>query len=214
MAYVSVTDVRALTNIVEADLTNDEINALIAFATSQVNSDLNIRVTRERVLLVDNTRKNEINGTNTTYYIKNWEGNWIADANSDGTIDENDITVYLVATDNTETTATVSSVTSSEGKYVLATAPTTATASKMYVTYEYVSIDTDTPDPKIVLATAILVAALGYEKINRGMSPQQVYGNVRFMRDMKAGNEYFKRYQEEMSKINADMMDWEESETF
>jgi len=214
MAYTTVQKIRDLTNLVIADITDAELNALIACATTQLNSDINTPVTRERVVQIDNTRTNDIDGTNTTFYVQNWKGKYISDSNDDGEITAADVVVHLVASDNTETTATVSSVASSEGKYVLSTAPTDQTAAEMYVTYNWCFVDPATPSAKISLACAFLTIAYAYEKINRGMSPQQVYGNVRFMRDMRAGNSYFQRYEAEISKINDEMGDYEESEIF
>ena len=214
MVYTTKQKIRDLTNLVIADITDDELDALIVCATTQLNSDINTPIVRERVVQIDNTRTNKINGTNTTFYVQNWKGKYIGDSNDDGAITATDVVVHLVASDNTESTATVSSVTSGEGKYVLSSAPTDQTAAEMYVTYNWCFVDPSTPSAKISLACAFLVIAYAYEKINRGMSPQQVYGNVRFMRDMRAGNEFFKKYEAEVSKINDEMGDYEESEIF
>ena len=212
MAFTTKQKIRDLTNLEVADISDNEVDALILCATAQLNSDINTSVTRELVVQIDNTRKNEINGVNTTFYTENWKGKYIGDRNDDGTITTDDVVVYLVASDGTETTATVSSVSSSEGKFVLSSAPTSGVI--MYVSYHWCFEDPDTPGAKISLACALLTIAYAYEKINRGMSPQQVYGNVRFMRDMRAGNEYFKRYENEVAKINASMGDYGESEVF
>lgn len=212
MAYTTTTQIRRITNITIQDIDNTELNDLIGDATVQLNSDINTPVTREFVVQIDNTRKNSIDGSNTTFYVQNWKGKYISDSNDDGTVDASDVTVYLVAADGTETTATVSSVTSNEGKIVLSSAPTNQVS--MYISYNWAFEDPSVPSPKIALACALLTAAYAYEKINRGMSPQQVYGNVRFMRDMRAGNEYFGRYENEVGKINSAMGDYAESPVF
>ena len=214
MAYTTKQKIRDLTNLVIADVTDDELDALIACATVQLNSDINTPIVRELVVQIDDTRTNDIDGSNTTFYVQNWKGKYISDLNDDGIINTSDVIVHLVASDSTETTATVSSVTSSEGKFVLSSAPTSAEAQEMYVTYNWCFEDPATPGAKISLACALLTIAYAYEKINRGMSPQQVYGNVRFMRDMRAGNEYFRRYEAQVSKINDEMGDYEESDIF
>ena len=212
MAYTTKEQVRRISNLVIADVSDNDVDALIVDATAQLNSDINTRVVRELVIEIDNTRKNSIDGSNTTFYVQNWKGKYLADSNDDGSITIADVTVYLVASDGTETEATVSSITSDEGKLVLDSAPSSGVI--MYITYQWCYDDPDTPSKKIALACALLTAAYCYEKINRGMSPQQVYGNVRFMRDMRAGNEYFKRYENEIAKINGEMGDYSESEVF
>lgn len=214
MAYTTIKQIRRITNITIQDIENTELNELIIDATSQLNSDINTSVVRELVLPLDNTRRNYVNGVNTTFYVKNWRGKYIGDRNDDGEITPADVIVHFVAPDGTETVGTVSSVTSDEGKFVLSSAPTRQEATNMYVSYHWCFENPDTPSGKISLACALLVAAYSYEKINRGMSPQQVYGNVRFMRDMRAGNEYFQRYENEIAKINAAMGDYGEAEVF
>jgi len=212
MAYTSVAQIRALTNITSSDISDADITTLIGYATAQLNSDINTRVIRERVGSIDLTRENSIDGSNTTFYVKNWKGKFIADMNNDGSINSSDIIVYIVNSTGTESTATVSTVTSSEGKFVLSSAPTTATAAEMYITYEWCFDDPSTPSARIALACAFLTASYAYEKINAGMSPQQVYGNVRFMRDMQSGNKYFKRYTDQISMINSKMGDYATAE--
>lgn len=212
MAYTTVADVRALTNITTDDLTTSEVSGLIDYATSQINEDINTKITREHVIQIDNTRENTIDGSNTTFYIKNWKGNYIGDLDNDGDVTTSDMNVYFVDSDGTETTTTLSSITPADGKFVVTTAP--STSQSMYIDYSYTSLDTSTPSKTLVLATSLLTASYAYEKLNRGMSPEQVYGNVRFMRDMRAGNDYYKRYEEMISKINSGMGDWKESEIF
>jgi len=209
MAYTTKEQVMRITNITASDISNTDLDNLITDATAQLNSDINTRVVREYVEYLDSTRENDINGSNTTYYVKNWKDKYIGDMNDDGSVDENDIKVYLVASDGTETEATVSSVTSDEGKFVLSSAPSSV---KIYVTYEWCFDDPSTPSKRIALACAFLTAAYCYAKINWGMSPEQAWGNTRFRRDMQSSNRWYQKYEAEISKINAEMGDYAEAE--
>jgi hypothetical protein len=210
MAYTTIAQIRRITNITTADISDTDLTNLITDATAQLNSDINARVIRERVSSIDSTRENKIDGSNTTYYVQNWKGKYVGDMLDAGTVNASSIKVYLVASDGTETEATVSSVTSATGKFVLSSAP--SASYTMYVTYEWCYDDPYTPSKRIALACAFLTAAYAYEKLNRGMSPQQVYGNVRFMRDMRAGNEYYQKYEAIVSKINDSMGSYSEAE--
>lgn len=194
-------------------MSDADITSFIAQATAQVNSYINIKVIRERILQIDNTRKNQINGTNATYYVKNWEGKYISDANDDGAVTTADVTVYQVASDGTETVLSVSSVDFDDGKIVLTSAPTSGV--RLYITYQWSWTDASTPDVLVENATSFLVAAYCFEKINRGLSPQQVFGNVRLMRDMEAGNEFYKKYQMTIQKMGtAGEIAWTEAPIF
>ena len=208
IGYCSLNYVRELCNITTDDLTDTELYALIEKATCVLNSDINSLVVREKIVSIDNTRTNEVNGVNTTYYVQNWRGKYIADADDNADVNTSDITVYKVASDGTETELAVSSISPNSGSFVLSTAQSDGT---LYVTYQYASLSESDPDEQIKLACAYLSIAFGYEKMNRGMSPQQVYGNVRFMRDMRAGNEYFQRYENQITKINSEMGDFGEA---
>ena len=57
------------------------------------------------------------------------------------------------------------------------------------------------------MACEYLTTAFAFEKIERGLSPQQVYGNVRIYRDMAAGSENHKRYREVVLQINSQMLE-------
>lgn len=200
MAYTTIANVRLISNLTIADISDADVTSFISKATAILNGDINTPVNRERVDYVDRTRKNEINGTNTTFYVRHWRKKFIGDSDDDGDVDTSDITVHQVASDGTETTLTVSSVTSSEGKFVLSSAPTSG--ARLYVTYDWVYKDPATPSILIEQACSNLIVALAFEKINRGLSPSQVFGNTRLSRDMRAGSEFYKSYLNLVDKIN------------
>ena len=203
MALTSVSKVRLLTNITSSQVNDTDMESLIAEATKEIMAKINIKVTRESISYIDGTRQNDIDGSNTTYYIKNWKGNWISDYNYDGSIDTSDITVYAVASDDTETTATVSSITSSEGKFVLDTAY--ASSYNLYVTYAYTFIDPETPDPLLELACTYLTAAYAYLKRDAGLDGTQKFGNVTINQKLSSSyGEYYNRYKEIMNRLQND----------
>ena len=84
MAYAVIADIRLHTNLDTTDIPDVDVTSLIADLNSVINGDINTEVIRERVLPIDNTRKNEINGSNTVYYVRNWKGRYIVDRDNDG----------------------------------------------------------------------------------------------------------------------------------
>lgn len=199
--FCSVTDVRDLTNITTDDLTDTEIANLIEQATVQLNRDINVEVIRERVGYIDDLRSNDTNGSNTTFYVKNWQGRYIADTTDDGKVTIADIEVIYKDSDGTETEATISTITPDEGKFVMATAPTDN--QEVYVTYNWAARSAYTPDPLINLACALLSAAYSYSKINIGMAIKTDFGNTKITRHMASYEHYLSRYNEMINKINA-----------
>lgn len=200
MAYCVVGDINLHTNITSSDVANADVTSLIAEATAQVNSDINIKVIRERVKSIDKTRENKIDGSNTIYYTQNWKGFYLGDLDDDGDVDTSDVIVYQVATDGTETTPTVSAVDDDDMKITLSAAPSSGV--ELYITYNYSYVRQGTVDKKVKLATIYLTAAYCYAKINIGKAPSQAFGSSRLTRDMESYNHYLKRYQDVLDDIN------------
>ena len=206
MAYTTYSDVNLMTNLTSSDVANADVTSLIAESTKELNSLINVHVEREKVEYIDSTRENDINGANATFYVKNWNNRFLADMDDDGDVDTSDITVYLVADDYTETTATVSSIDASLGKFVLSSAPASST-SAMYITYEWCYKNPATPDPLIKLACTLLTAAYCYAKVNVGYATSVTFGNTRLLRHIDSFDHYYNRFLKVVNRINSQMPD-------
>ena len=154
--YAAYTDINLMTNIDTNDIANADITSLIAEAVSQINDTLNVQVVREPISFIDNTRSNDIDGTNKTVYVRNWEGRFLADMNNNGEITIADVIVYQVASDGTETTPTITSVDDDACSVTLETAPTSS--NQYYITYAYSPVRqlASYVDPRLKLATVFL----------------------------------------------------------
>lgn len=212
MVYCSPTNVRSITNIDTSDLSDAELTLVIAEATTELNSNLNCKVVREKIDYIDETRENKIDGSNKNYYIRNWEHKYIADMDNDGDVDISDIIVYAVTSEGTETTATISTIIPNEGKFVLSTAY--SSDYKLYVTYEWSYVSEYDPHKLVKLACTFLSAAYGYAKINFGRAPNISFGNVRLYRHMESFDKYYRLYQNTVNLINAKSVDYKEAEVF
>ena len=193
MAYCTVQNVRDLSGLTTSDINDETLSALIGYATKQLNRDINTEVVREKVEYIDLTRENNIDGSNTTFYVKNWKEFSIADSNDDGTVDSSDITVYSVDGDGTETELTVSSVSANEGKFVLSSAPEDV---NLYVTYQYSWLSESDPHPMISMACAYLAASLATINISGPLPQSFSIGKVRVSKQTTGYERFYKRYQE------------------
>ena len=209
MTFCTSTDILLLTNISVSDISANDITSIISHATVELNRLINTKVSRERVSYIDSTRKNTIDSSNTTFYVRNWD-KYLADMNNDGSVSTSDITVYQVDADAVETTLTVSSITHNSGKFVLSTAPSADV--RLYVTYEYAFKDVSTPDNLVKLACAYLTASYCYGKLNIGMSPNLKFGNQSIQRDMKSPEFYRQMAQSLINSINDAMYSSSDSE--
>jgi len=205
VGYCSMADFRAVTNLTTTDISDSDVYDLITMAAYQINGDLNTKVIRERVEYIDSTRENGVNGTTTTFYVKNWKGKYLADFNNDSLVNANDITVYAVDSDGAETTPTVSSIDVDNCSFTLSEAPTSD--KTLYVTYAWSYINESVPARPLRLACAFLTAALAQAKINIGRAPQIQMGNLRLYRHMDAYNEYYQKYLGILRQINDQMIE-------
>jgi len=213
MAYTTYTKVALLTNISTSDISNANITSIISEATKELNRMINTKVVRERIYYIDSTRENTIDGSNTTFYVRNWEGKYLADMDNDGDVDTSDVIVYQVDSDGVETELTVSSITHDEGKIVLSSAPDVGV--RLYATYEWCYKDVSTPDPLVELACTLLSAAYCYAKLNIGRAPQFFVGNKKIYRHMDSFQHFYDRAIGVIEKINDRMYECADStETF
>lgn len=201
MTYITATDVRVLTNLSVSDIDDTALGKIINYAVYQLNHDITAEVIREKIEYIDGYRENDIDGSNTTFFVKNWEGKYIADRDNDGDVDISDIEVFEVdESADTETSMTVSSITHNKGKFVLSTAP--VTGKYYYITYKWSYVDTSTPSPLVKMACVLLSAAWAHAKINWGTAPSVSFGNTRILRHMESFDKFYRQYQRIVNQIN------------
>lgn len=150
-----------------------------------------MRIIRERILKIDNTRKNNINGVDKDYYVKNWEQYYLGDLNNDGVVNTSDVIVYAVAGDGTETTPSIASITPNSGKFTMTTAPSSV---RLYVTYSMALVDEYTPSEDITLAVSYLCGAMSYLKIDARKIANFSVGKVRVGAQSDAYNTFMEKY--------------------
>jgi len=165
MAYCTASDVREITEISSDDMDDSTLEAIIATATVQLNSDINLIIREERADYIDVYRQNKIDGSNTVYYVQDSYNYYLGDYDNDGGVDTSDMEVYLYdSSAKTRTAATVASINASTGAITLNAAPATTT-SKVTITYARAPLDESTPHTAIKEACKALSASLAYMKL-------------------------------------------------
>lgn len=209
MAYITNAEISQLITL-PSDITTSQIDQLIVFCTSIINRDINHKVIREKVEWIDETRENDIDGSNATYYIKNWKDWYLGDMNNDGSITISDIEVIGVDSSDVEHILTVSSITHDEGKIVLSSAP--PSSYDLYVTHVISPVDEKTPDSIIKIAMAQLIGAYAFLKID----PQQIakfkIGKVSVTQQSQGFKMLFDEYQKTLNRIKENTIEAEECE--
>ena len=189
MVWTDVTDIRLVSGLTTSDISDNDLEDLAELAQKEVLLQTNIKTIREEVKYLDETRTNDIDGSNTTYYVSNWRGTYLSDANFDLTTDISDVDVFSVSGDGTESSLTVNSITYDEGKLVLSIAQNNV---DLYITYSYNYFNPVTPDPNLKLATEYLASAYAYMRIDAKNKKQVKFGNTSVTNfDSKDSTYYF-----------------------
>ena len=203
MVWTTADDVRLLTGLTTSDISDDDLDSLIGKAQLEVLVQINTKVIREEIDEIDETRTNAIDGTNKTYYIKNWLGNFISDADFDLSVGASDVIVFAVDdNDSSEKTLTTESVTYDEGKFEVTTEENNAS---LYVSYSYSSFDPVIPDPLLKLATEYLASSYAYMRIDAGQKKKVKFGNVEIVNSTgRAGssNFFYTKYEDILLQLN------------
>lgn len=202
MAWTSTNDVKLLTGLTTTDLDTDDLNSLIDIAQKEVLLQINNKVIREPIEYIDETRANKIDGSNKTYYIKNWKGNFISDYNYDLAVDISDLNLISVDGDGIESSVSVDSVTYDEGKFIVTTEQNNV---DLYLTYVFSYFDPVTPNPLLKLATEYLAGAYAYMRIDSSQKKQVKFGNVTITNGIgkeSAYNFLFNKYMDIIRQLN------------
>ena len=188
--YCSPDDVYNFTPITSTDASYTVISKLIPYATARLNSEINIRYSDEEVKYISNEKQNDLDGSNTTFYSKNFP---IGDNNDDGEVLAADITAYTIASDGTRTVVTVSSIDDHKiGKFTVSSAP--SGSDRFYISYSYTRLEESTPHVLIKQACAFMTAALATTKISADNFKSVSLGRMRLTKFNPDYTMYIDRY--------------------
>lgn len=195
--YCTVDEVRQTTNLKSNNISDTQLASLIEFAGSQLNADINMYNEEERIRYIDETKENDIDGMNSTFYTKEYP---IGDANDDFKITTDDLTVYKVDSDGNKEEMEVTQVNAETGQFRTLNAP--SQDKKLYVTYYHTNRRVDLPHNLIKMACILLTAAWAYSKINIGKADRFHMGNLTVFRDTDSYHEYYKKYLRVLELVN------------
>lgn len=200
VSWTSQNYVRAIAGVSTTDYSDAMIEDFISTAQKEVNSKVLVKIIREPIVFLDQYRQNDIDGTNTTFFVRNWKGNWFADSNYDNVVDINDLKVVQYDPNTTlETELTISSIDIKNMSFTLSVAP--ANNVQLYVDYCYTPFDMINPDPFLTQATTYLAASylfIGTDGF------KITFGNVTIEpgKDGGQGKQLYSQYERLLQQIN------------
>ena len=175
MAFASIDRVRLLSGLSTSDVSDGYLQAIINYATEQVNADISRKVTLEKVDYLDDFRPNTIDTSNTTFYTRNsWK--WaLGDLNNTGVLDTEDIECWEYKSDNTRSQLTIDTI-DSNGTFTLTTAPDAT--SDVKITYTFQPLDLT--HALVKDACAYLSASMSYTRISPADFNKVEIGRLKF----------------------------------
>lgn len=196
MAYTTPSAVREVSNISSDRLDNTELQSLCDRASKRVNRRLSIDQS-ERVMRISTWRRNKINGTNKTFFTKEYP---LGDKSGDFSIGTADVKVYSIGTTTgTRTLYTVSNINGETGKVVLSTAP----PSYHSVYMEYQSVPLQITHDLVQEATTYLTAGLAMLRLHGRSIKEYTLGSMKIKKE-NVGGEFFQEYEKIMNDIRSE----------
>jgi len=196
--YCSIDDIRLLTGI-PTTVTDSQLYDLQYFAQAQLNRDIGVEIKDEKIEYISLEKDNDIDGSNTTYYVKYPR---IGDYNDDGKVSVEDIEMYSIDSEGTRETVTISSIDDEEiGKFTVSEAPTTD--KEYYISYRSVPVCVDPPNYLVRQACAYLVGAYAYSKLDVREIQAFRVGKVAVSKQMPASRKLMELYNNTLFKIKS-----------
>ena len=215
MAYATCAEVRLLGGISITEMGDEDLKAIMDIVPAQFNSDIIYKVEDEQVTKINSEKTNEIDGSNTTFYAKDVDGNpkSIGDRDNDGTVDENDIYAYTLdsSSPRVRTACTISSLDSSSlGKFTLASAPTSD--ETLFISYVVAPIDCETPSALVKLAFSQLCSIYVRSKLTASNLKRFRIGKVSVTGGSIGLESASTNYRNSLDKINAYLSSFQDNE--
>lgn len=178
MAIITLIELKSYLGSKSINFEDSDLEFIIEDVNSEIQQELNVDVFREPLLHINKTRQNLINGSNKTFYIKNYIDKWFADKNGDGSVTVADMIIYSVDSDGITTNPTISSLNNNDRSITLETAPENV---KLYFDYSYSFYDMLTPDKRIKKLAKYLALSYSYFELELDLIGTSIkMGNISY----------------------------------
>ena len=196
MSYCTTADVFSRSGFTVSDIGTAELTGLIALASEELNNQLNIKIFDERVRYLGGWKENTIDGSNKTFYTRNYP---LGDRDDDFEIGTADVYCYGINGDNDKIVYSIASVDDDEeGKFTLSSAPQVSVA--LYLTYECLPIPIS--DIMIRKACTELSTYYAIKRLHgRGGIKEYKLGALSIKKGDTVGKDFFDEYNRTLNQI-------------
>jgi len=197
-------------------------------AVGRLNSDIQTEVKTERVKRISEAKKNETDGSNTTFYLEKTHNSFraLGDRNDDGVIDRNDIKAWAIIDEERVEVDVAEIVDPVEGEFeaglnlVFTNQDETeydldalSNEADVYVSYKHAPADMAEPNSMVEVACAQLTAAYCYSNIETQKLKNFTIGDVTIRKQSQGFSLMMDQYTESMRRIvNREVVGFEENE--
>lgn len=199
---VTPSDVRGITGISSAVISDADLVAVISGSIVQLNLDVFVRHEDVEIFAIDSWRENKKDSANTIFYMPFFP---LADFNNDGKLDTNDVEFYAIQPEGTDsaskkTNFTVSSILDDRyGKIQLASAP--SGGDRIFASWASTPVEIENPDPLIKRAIAQLATANAYSNVDVAKVGSFKVGKLTVMQQSPAFKKYMADYGRTVQQI-------------
>lgn len=197
-------------------------------ATGRLNSDIQTEVAKEKVIEINDSKDNAVDGENTTFYLEKTHNSFraLGDRNDDGVIDGDDIKAWThidgdrISVDVAEIVDPVEGefeaglnlvyTNADETQYDLDPLPSDA---DLYISYKHAPADMAKPNSMVEVACAQLTAAFCYSNIETQKLKNFTIGDVTIRKQSQGFGLMMDQYTESMRRIvNREVVGFEEND--
>lgn len=177
------------------------ISGIIIHSTAQLNADIQVKWKDEQVGHISAEKENTTNGSNTTFYTRNFP---IGDRTDNGMISGVDVYAYKLDNNSDRSDIIVTTINDADiGKVTLASAP--STSDKLYFTYYSSPVDMVAPHRLVKTACIQLTAALCFTRIDVKKVQSFRVGKVGVMKQSQAYKVYMDQYYDTINRIRQEI---------
>jgi len=218
MTYCDVSLVRSISGLGSGEIRDQRIRDLRDdVAIPRMNDDIQTRVESEKITSISNSKENDIDGENKTFYLGGTHNNYnsLGDLNDDGVIDEKDIHAWAIIEDEKEAVKINSIVDADEGEFTAVRQSTNSPLPKgadLYVRYRHAPVNVSEPNQMIAIACAQLTGAFCFSNIETSKLKNFTIGDVTIRKQTQGFGLLMDQYTESMRRIvNRELIKFDEN---
>ncbi len=214
MSYCDVNLVRTISGLDSNDIRESRIRDIRDdVATARLNDDIQTTVDEERVRKISTAKKNNIDGENKTFYLRELHNSSrsLGDLNNNGDVGAEDISVWMLFDNERQNLNVEELADADEGKFILE--ESVPKGAKLFVRYKHAPVNVAEPNKMVEIACAQLTGAFCFSNIETSKLKNFSIGDVTIRKQSDGFAIMHDQYTETLRRIvNRELIQFEDNE--